>query len=161
MLSLLAALLAASQPAPAPDLPALGRTAWVFATVDESEWCPAGNVRVDLRTGSYSHTPTASRPVCIDRRLERPVSTGRLDAARLVAVRAAYLRAVADGLDHPACRDGGRPQTIVISNAGPRILVLATGARTVSPPDDLSCWSDAANALHELLRQTFAPERRR
>lgn len=159
MLSLLAALFAASQPAPSPAAPTLGRTAWILSTVDQSEWCPAGNVRLELATGRYAHTAGARRPACVDRRLERPALTGRLNAARLATVRAAALRVLTEGSTKPACRDGGRPQEIVISNGGLHILVLTTGAYSQSAPDDLSCWSDAAWALHSLLDETFRTPR--
>src|SRR4051812_12717904 len=58
--------------------PGLGRTAWVFATIGHSEWCPPGNVRLDLVTGLYAVTGRAARPVCGRRGLERPVVTARL-----------------------------------------------------------------------------------
>lgn len=155
MLSLLAAALAAGQPGPSADPDFPHRTAWIVATVGHSEWCPAGNVRLDLVSGRYALTPRASRRVCDEAGLERPVTEGRLDADRLAAVRAAYRRVLAEGLESPACADGGRPERLVISNGGPQILLLATGAETGLAPDDLSCWSDAAFALHDALDEAF------
>ena len=159
MLSALAAFLAASQPAEPPSPSAIGRTAWIFGTVSHSEWCPAGHVRLDLRTGRYEFTLRARRPSCVDPKLERPVRTGSLGARRLAAVRSAYLRVFREGLEKPICRDGGRPEDITVSNGGTPILILATGWRTVAAGDDLSCWSEAASALHELLDDTFARDR--
>ena len=156
---LLAAALAAVQPVPPP---ALGRTAWIFSTVHHSEWCPAGNVRLDLRTGMFAVTPGAPRRLCHKPGLERPVSEGRLSGGTLMAVRAAYLQALGQGLDNPACRDGKRPQDyVVISNGGTPILVVTNGMGSLAAPDDLTCWSHAANALHETLEETFRVYRRR
>src|SRR3954462_2827620 len=91
---LVAAAWAAAPPAPPP---ALGRPAWVFGTGHQSEWCPAGSVRVDVRTGMFAVTPGAPRRLCNQRGLERPVETGRLGHGTLTAVRVAYLQAVAQG----------------------------------------------------------------
>jgi hypothetical protein len=161
MLAFLTALAAAAQPAPAQPTPTIGRTAWVFSTIDNSEWCPAGNVRLDLRTGRYELTHGASRLVCGDRNLQRPVTSGTLAAPRLADLRAAYLRVLSEGLEDPVCRDGGRPARIVIGNGGKTILVVASGSRTVSPPENRSCWSEAATALHNQLGRQFRTERRR
>lgn len=161
MLSLAAALLAASQPAPSSATVALGRTAWVFSTVGHSEFCPPGHVRLDLTTGRYALTARAPRRVCNEARLERPVSMGRLGAGRLAAVRAAYLRILTEGFMSRACRNGERREEIVVNNGGTPILVLATGAETGSAPDDLGCWSDAASALHHVLDDAFRSAQRR
>ena len=162
MLPLLAALIAATQPPPQARPAALGHTAWVLATVGHSEWCPAGNVRLDLRTGRYALTPRASRRICGTAGLERPVVTGRLEPARLAPIRAAYLRARAEGLVHPDCENGRGPgDRIVISNGGRQLLVVAHGAATIWPPEDLGCWSDAANALHARLDEAFRSAQRR
>ena len=161
MIPLAAALAALSQPAPSAEAIRIGRTAWIFSTIDQSEFCPAGNVRLDLRTGRYAVTAGAPRRICNTRNLERPVRTGRLGADRLAAVRAAYRRVVAEGLTNPVCEAGGHPDEIVISNGGTPIMVVASGAWTVIPPDDLTCWSDAANALHALLDDEFGSEGRR
>jgi hypothetical protein len=155
MLWLLAALAAAGQSEASADSAFVHRTAWIVATVGHSEWCPAGNVRLDLVTGRYALTPRASRRVCGEAGLERPVTEGRLDADRLAAVRAAYLRVLAEGLENPECAEGPPTDRIVVSNGGTPILVLATGAETGSPPEDLTCWSDAAFALHDALDEAF------
>jgi len=151
MLSLLASLMlfAASPPVADPS-----GTAVVFATVGESEWCPAGNVRVDLRTGDYAFTATAPRAVCQDATLERPVSEGRLDESRLRALRQDFQRAVGDGLN--VCRNGRAPHDIIISNGGLHVLVVTDGRRTDAAPTDLSCWTEAAVSLHDRLYDTFA-----
>src|SRR3954465_4876391 len=154
-LPVLAILLSAAQPPlPAPAT-GLGRTAWVFATIGHSEWCPAGNVRLDLVTGRYALTGRAAQRICHRRGLERPVVTARLRGGRLDSLRAAYRRAVAEGLESSECREGKPTKMIVISNSGTPILVVATGANTAGAPGDLSCWSEAANALHHGLDEAF------
>lgn len=158
MLTILTALAAVSmQPNAAAKPPTLGRTAWVFSTVGQSEWCPAGNVMLDLVTGRYSLTRRASRRVCSDRGLERPVKKGRLPGTQLAEVRAAYQGALAEGLESHACRYG-EPHDIVLSNGGARVLVVVDGYAARSAPDDLSCWSTSANALFALMDHMFAPE---
>jgi len=146
-----------------PALALLGATpapppATIFATIGHSEWCPAGNVQLDLATGDYALTPRAARAVCQDVDLVRPVRRGRLDAAPLAAIRAAYVRAQAEGLD--ACRRGDH-QEHVISNGGTPILVLTSGARTIAAPRELNCWSRAASALHKALDVPFASAHQR
>ena len=157
---LIAAMLMTGAPASAQTAegPAVGRTAWLFSTVGHSEWCPAGNVTVDLRTGRYSLTKRAARRVCGQPMLERPVTKGTLDGRRLTSVRAAYMRVLTDGLESEVCREGRRPDTIVISNGGTPTLLLVTGAFTATAPDNLACWSDAANTLHDVLDHIFAAE---
>jgi hypothetical protein len=147
MLALLAALSAASQPAPSSD--ALGRPAWVYGTVQQSEWCLPGFVRVDVRTGRYAFRARAERSVCNTPGLERPERIGTLRGEYLAAIRAAYLRALADGLTSQECR-------IVVSNGGPQTLVLTNGERTESAPLELGCWSAAADALHDALDDAFS-----
>lgn len=155
MLSMIAALLAASHAAADSKPLPLGRTAWIVATVEHSEWCPAGNVRLHLRTGRYSLTRRAPRRVC-GAAIERPVRTGTLDRERLAAIRAAASRVVMEGFESPACEKGEKPEDIIVSNGGTPTLVLTTGFATGSAIDDLTCWSDAATALHDLLDETFA-----
>ena len=155
LLLILAAVMTSSQAAPTARPNGLGRTALILSTVGHSEWCPAGNVRLDVRTGKYTWTATARRPVCIDPELERPVQQGRLPPDRLASVRAAYLRAQTGGLIDEGCQDGRGPKNVIVSNGGPQVLVLTNGARTTSAPDDLSCWSDAAYALHDMLDRMF------
>lgn len=155
MLALLATLIAAAHPPdPAPAV-RLGRTAWIFATVGHSEFCPAGNLILDLKTGRYTLTPRASRRTCQQAGLERPVVRGRLAGARLAGVRTAYLRSLSEGLESELCREGGRPENITISNGGTPVLVATNGSGSGSAPDDLSCWSEAATALHDALDEAF------
>jgi hypothetical protein len=156
MLPAVAALLAAAQPPQRAQLePALGRTAWVFATIGHSEWCPPGNVRVDLLSGRYALTGRAARRVCRRPGLERPVVTARLGGATLEALRAAYRRVLTEGLESRECRDGKHPDLVAISNSSTPILVVGTGADTGAAPDDLVCWSGAGNALLDALDETF------
>jgi hypothetical protein len=161
MLSFLATLLAAVQPTAAVTTDAFGQPAWIFATIHHSEWCPSGNVRLDLRTGQFALTAGAARSVCDNIRLERPVVAGTLAKEELDRVLAGFQRVQAEGVEKPVCRDGGRPDEIIISNGGTPLLVLATGAETGWPPSDLTCWSDAANSLHDVLEDIFSRERKR
>ncbi|MGZ9100424.1 MAG: hypothetical protein ACXW3O_12035 [Brevundimonas sp.] len=133
------------------------RTAVVLGTVGQSEWCPAGNVRVDLETGEYALTARAPRAVCQDLDLERPIVEGRLDGSRLRALQQAFQRTITDGLND--CRGGRHPDEIIISNGGLRVLVVTHGRATDAAPTDLSCWTEAARALHDLLDETFPSSR--
>jgi hypothetical protein len=153
MLAVLIALMALAQTPVQPI--ALGRTAWVFSTIGQSEFCNPGHVRLDLRTGRYSLTVRAPRRLCDQRDLERPVRSGKLPDESLARVRAAYRQVIAEGLETPICREGGKPRDIVISNGGTLILVVATGTAVGSAPDDLGCWSKAAIALHDALDEAF------
>lgn len=133
------------------------RTAVILGTVGQSEWCPAGSVRLDLATGEYALTARAPRAVCQDLDLERPIVEGRLDASRLHALRQAFQRATTDGLND--CRGGRRPDEIIISNGGPHVLVVTHGRANDAAPTELSCWTEAAWALHHLLDETFPSSR--
>ena len=131
------------------------QTAVIFGTVDQSEWCPAGNVRIDLETGQYALTKGASRDVCQNDDLERPVAVGRLGTDRVRTLKRAFQRTTMDGLD--GCRGGSQLRTddIIVSNGGLHVLVVTDGRHTDAAPTDLSCWSAAAWILHDLLDDTF------
>jgi hypothetical protein len=161
MIPILLMLLTASQPARTPDGSAAGRTAWLVASIQHSEWCPAANVRIDLRTGRYAFTGRAPRAICKEEGLQRPVQEGRLRGEQLQTVRVAFQRALAEGLEKAACRGGGAGDTVIVSNGGTPILVLASGARTAAAPDQLGCWSEAAGALHHVLEDVFGVSRPR
>ena len=155
MFLVLAAIMGVAQQGSASTSTSIHGTAWVFSTIAHSEWCPAGNVMLDLRTGTYSLTARASRRVCNDVSLDRPTRRGRLRAGQLATVRAAYLRAVEEGLENADCQPGRRLNKLVISNGGTPVLVLTTGRGTLVAPGQLSCWSDAADALHDELDRAF------
>ena len=161
MIPLFAVLMAAMQPLPDSKPVALGPTAWIFATIAHSEWCPAGNVRLDMRNGEYMLTARAPRRICHDASLERPVTFGRLPRERLTALRADYREALAHGLVNPDCRAGKQSTKVVISNGGTPVLVLTNGQRTLSAPDELSCWSVAADTLQKALDREFPLARQR
>lgn len=112
---------------------------------------------LDLRTGRYELTARASRNVCNDPQLERPVTHGTLGPDKLASVRLAYQRVLAEGLESQTCRDHKRPDYIVIDNGGVRVLVVTNGYASIPAPDDLTCWSDAATGLKDLLDHTFSP----
>jgi hypothetical protein len=158
MFELLALFTGVSQPAPPPK-PTLGKTAWIFSTVDHSEFCPAGNVRVDLNSGRYEHVARASRGACNNARLERPVRSGRLRGHALTAIRTAYLRVLDEGLETQACQEGNGGDKTLISNGGTPILLLATGRFSAAAPDNLTCWTGAASRLQDLLDKTFSSTR--
>lgn len=139
--------------APPMEVP-YGRTAVIFGTVGQSEWCPAGNVRIDLESGTYAFTARAPRTVCQNHDLQRPIAQGRLDVPRLQVLKEAYEQALADGLD--ICRGGARrDDEFIVSNGGLHVLVVTSGRATYAAPTDLSCWTDGAWALHDLLDETF------
>ena len=154
MLTLLAAVAAMMQLPP--RAASLGQTTWIFSTIGHSEFCNPGYVRIDLRTGRYSITARAPRPICDERGLERPVRSGILGNEGLGKLRTAYQRVLAEGLENPVCRSGGKPQDVIISNGGTPILLVATGRAVGSAPDDLTCWSKSATALHDALDDVFA-----
>ena len=154
MFPLLATLILAAQP-PAPSAASPAGTARIFSTVGHSEWCPAGNATVDLGTGRYSLTPRAPRPRCNDAGLDRPRLEGVLSGGTLAAVRAAYGRVLTEGLRKPVCR-GPDGEVVIVSNGGTPILVLTTGALTASAPENLACWTDAADKLHQALEEAFS-----
>lgn len=158
-MTLLALAAAALNPNPAAT-PELGRTARVFATIHHSEWCPAGSVSVDLRTGRYAFTPRAARRVCNQPGLERPTLSGRLRADVLETLRADYLRVLSEGLRKPDCNGFTEDGAIIISNGGTPVLVVTTGAFSAAAPDNLACWTDAASALEKSLNGAFTPPAR-
>jgi hypothetical protein len=113
-----------------------------------------------LRTGRYSFVARAARTTCNDRQLERPIVEGKLEARKLKYVRAAYLRALNERLVSQACYYNKRPDQVVVSNGGTPTLVVVNGAIVRSAPDDLGCWSNAAETLHEVLNELFPSEQR-
>ena len=156
MLAILMAGSLLGEPATPSDRSLTGRTALVFSTVGQSEWCPAGSLLLDLSSGEYKFTARASRPLCSNPNLERPVQRGRLDSERLEELQSSHRRAQAEGLD--SCRNGRRGE-VVVSNGGERILVLTSGAGSMAAPDELGCWTDAARALHQALSDAFPSPR--
>jgi hypothetical protein len=140
---------------PAP-LGAISRDS-IVASVGLSEWGPPGSVSLDLDDGSYWLTPAPYTPLWRGRSGAEVVE-GRLDPARLSQVRAAYRSAQAAGLVDPECRDGADPTRIVLSNAvGPIVLLLAGPDGTSAPPERRACWSDGAERLERVIRDSFDP----
>ena len=129
----------------------------IEASVGHSEWCPTGTVRLNLATGRYVVRAPGTWLRCRRPSWQRPMRIGLLSAGDLRAVREAWRRAEADGLESPACRNGGRPEEVVISNGGRPTLRLIGRGRTWSPPADPNCWSREARALHDLLERLFRP----
>jgi hypothetical protein len=82
---------------------------------------------------------------------------GVLATEDLWEVQAAWRRAEAEGLEDPACGRRGQAQRIVISNGGTPILRVTRRGRTVAPPGNEGCWSEAALQLHSSLRDLFDP----
>jgi hypothetical protein len=135
-----------------------GRTAAIFSTVEQSEFCPPGEVRVNLRDGTYLLTPRSTRDVCNDPNLERPITGGNLAVQQLAELRAAYVAVQRSGTVHPSCV-AGQPDEIVVDNGGPHILIVTNGMASTPAPDDLGCWSKEARALHGLLDRMFSKGR--
>jgi hypothetical protein len=133
------------------------RSASVFATVGHSEWCPSGTVRLTLATGRYTVTAPRTWRTCRRPPFRSRVRTGVLPADALTEVRIAYHDAAGLGLDNPACRNGRPPDEVVVSNGGLPTLRLTSRGRTMSPPRDLTCWSEAARHLHGVLENAFNP----
>jgi len=152
MMEMLAALMFLGQPPIPVDRP-LSDGPVLFSTIDHSEWCPAGNVQINLGSGDYTLTRGAARGVCRDPKLVRPILRGRLDAPALAAIRQAYQRAEREGMN--AC-ENGKPGEIIVSNGGTPIMVLTNGIGTRTAPQSHSCWSDAALALHRMIGRGFA-----
>jgi len=150
MVGIVAALMLLAQPAGA-GMASAPADPVIFATVGHSEWCPAGNVQLDLGTGDYTLTPRAARAVCSDPELARPVLRGKLEATRLSAIREAWDHARKDGLN--ICRRGESGG--VISNAGTPIMVLTSGVRTIAAPQEYGCWSKAGSALYRAIDESF------
>lgn len=135
------------------------RTAFIYSTVQHSEWCPAGNVQLDLSDGEFALTDRADREECQNPSLERLSRKGTLDKNDLKTLREAFDLAQREGLEATICQEGGKPDYIMISNGGLPTLVVTTGAATEHAPDKLECWSKPAEALHDLLETIFAPQR--
>ena len=156
MLMSLLAMMMAGPTAASPDRFAPHRTAVVFSTIDNSEWCPAGHVQIDLVTGQY--VATRGRLFgdgCDDPNLERPVTKGQVAGEDLALLQVAYVRAETDGLS--VCSPGVGPVSQRGSNGGPQILILITGAQVVAAPEELGCWSAAAKSLERALWRTISP----
>ena len=132
----------------------------IVASVGHSEWCRAGTVRLALGTGRYTVTAPPNWRAC--RRPPWPglTRTSVLPAADLMTVRDAWERVEAEGLQRPNCRNGGRPETIYVSNGGARTLRVTLHRRVFLPPRDENCWSEAATQLHDVMERLFNPRRR-
>lgn len=129
-----------------------GSTASVFAQVDESEWSAPGFIHLDLVTGQYELKPQPPRGVSAANVAKR---RGTLPRDQLRPIRQAYEAARAEGLTLPACRNGGRPETIVVSNAGPISMILSGEGGKVTTPQERGCWSEAGWRLYRLLADLF------
>jgi hypothetical protein len=131
----------------------------IVASVGHSEWCRTGTVRLNLMTGRYSVTAPPTWRTCRRPLWPSAIRRSVLPAAELAAVREAWQRAEAEGLESAACRNGGRPENIIISNGGARTLRVALHGRTIAPPGDENCWSQATTQLHDVLERLFNPRR--
>jgi hypothetical protein len=94
-------------------------------------------------------------------RSRKAVDQGQTSRAELGGSPHAYFRALTQGLENPDCQPAGRLNNVVVSNGGTPVLVLTNGRGTLSAPDELSCWSDAADALHEALDSAFSSAQQR
>lgn len=148
-------ILATAQLTGAANTDGLGASSLIMATVGHSEWCPAGDVRLELGSGRYLLTPRAPRATCNDPGLKRPTRRGALARPDLDRLRAAALRAQTEGMLNPDCRDGGKPQELVISNGGAPRLVLSTERGLFWASENLGCWSKAGRDLHKVLDEVL------
>jgi hypothetical protein len=80
-----------------------------------------------------------------------------LNTSQVRVLHQAFQRAITGGLN--GCRGGQRPKDSIISNGGLAVLVVNDGRATDAAPSDLSCWTQAAWELHNVLQATF-PEPR-
>lgn len=158
MVPLLLAFLVSAQPAPIPSSGWPESSGVILSTVGHSEWCPPGNVRLDLGTGRYLLAPHSRPDTCNAPHLQRPVRQGAVSRATLERLRAASLRLEAEGVLNPDCRAGRKPQNLVISNGGTPHLALSTVRGVTWSPDDLSCWSKAGMDLHQALERVFGQQ---
>jgi hypothetical protein len=143
--------------------PAIGRErpyqASLVASIGHSEWCRTGRVRLNLATGHYTITAPPTWRTCRRPPWPSRVRTAVLPSADLATIRDAWRRAESEGLERPVCRNGGRPETMYVSNGGARTLRLTLHRRTLAPPRDEDCWSDAASHLHDVMERMFNPRR--
>lgn len=136
--------------------PEPGHSGTVFSTVGHSEWCPSGTVRLDLATGRYTVTAPPTWRECRRPPFRSRINAGVLDADELVRARDANRSAEAEGLEDPACRNGGRPDRIIVSGRTP-VLRMTNRARTLMAPAEHSCWSDAGLQFRRVLEDLFNP----
>jgi hypothetical protein len=123
----------------------------VSGTVDQSEWAEPGQVTVDLDSGDYRFTPSASK---------RPSPAGNVPLSGTVAadllaeLNALVSTASAQGLVDMQCAaiDRSERTGIVVSNGGPHRVAIAQDGSNVSSHPDLECWTVAARALHSKLQ---------
>ena len=127
----------------------------VFASVGWSEWCRPGYVWVDIDSGRFVWNAQLPRSECQSAK-SAPLVVGELTAEERATLGENIREALTNGLVEQACREGRDPPRPVLSNAGaPYILVLSGPTDSLSAPNDLSCWSDAAMSLQRRLQRMF------
>lgn len=120
----------------------------VFALFDHNEWCPGGSVYLDLRTGAFMLYPRVDRPACRNKEAPRSVEQGTLDLEELYQLREAATKAIDAGLRRDQC-------AFIISNGGPQNMVITAPGFSDATPDEIGCWSDQAEELHDELFRLF------
>lgn len=128
------------------------QSAAVFALIDDNEWCPGGSVYVDLRTGAFMLYPRVARPACADQTSETAVEHGTLGRTQLERLRSSYAEARRVGLRRDPC-------DVVVSNGGPRAVVITAPSFSASTPEEEGCWSAEANSLYRTLFDVFGKQR--
>jgi hypothetical protein len=123
----------------------------VFALIDANEWCPGGSVYLDLETGAFMRHPRPIRADCRDAGDRAPVEQGRLADSDLRRLRAAYLEARRVGLRREEC-------SLIVTNGGPEALAITAPGFSAVTPDNMGCWSDAAEGLHRELFELFGEQ---
>jgi hypothetical protein len=142
------ALLAAAPP-PAPQDTG---SAAVFALIDSNEWCPGGSVYLDLQTGSFLLYPRLARAACGNAKSHTPVEQGNLGLPALQHLRSAYFEARRTGLSRDQCE-------LIVSNGGPKALVITAAGFSARTPEEDGCWTEAADALYNELFEVFGKQR--
>ena len=156
MLAILA--LAMSGQAEARDsAPRSVRSGSLFATVGGSEQQSPGLLSLDMRNGRYQLAPLPPKAGFRAINFIR-VRQDRLAAVELAKVRAAFGEAIASGLAEPGCAKLAPPANIAVRNGEAPLLELTALGRKRTAPRELSCWTQAARNLHEILETRFASE---
>ncbi len=133
----------------------------LISTIDHSEWGDPSRLRVDLDTGTYSIVyGTDYKPDSRGRSRGRPFS-GKLNAESLDGLNAMVARTQESGLTDEECAATTRRERdrMIITNGGTPLIKLMLNGSKAASYEDLECWTDEANKLHNHLLDLFNEER--